>query len=126
MRYVFARDLQPGMILAQELLDPSGRVLAEVNSSLSEFAINRIIKDGYDGVYIQDDLSSDVHIESVIRAALWAKAMDCVRLRNISECREAVDEIIESLKGKRDVSLDLNDFRTNENYLFALVCNYFI
>jgi len=119
LRYIFARDLQPGMILAQELLDPSGRVLAEVNSSLSEFAINRIIKDGYDGVYIQDDLSSDVHIESVIRVALWAKAMDCVRLRNISECRETADEIIESLKGKRDVSLELNDFRTNENYIFA-------
>ncbi|MBR5126958.1 MAG: response regulator [Roseburia sp.] len=119
MRYLFVRDLQPGMILAQELLDPSGRVLLEENSSLSEFAISRLVRDGYDGVYIQDDLSADIRIESVIRAALWAKAMECVRLRNISECREVSDEIIEALKGKREISLDLNDFRTNENYIYA-------
>ena len=119
MRYVFVRDLQPGMVLAQELLDPSGRVLAEENSSLSEFAINRLIRDGYEGVYIQDELSSDIRIDSVISAALWAKAMDWVRLRNISECREVADEIVESLMGKRNVSLELNDFRTNENYIYA-------
>ena len=119
MRYVFAKDLQPGMILAHELLDPNGRVLAEENSSLSEFAINRIKKDGYDGVYIQDDLSSDIRIESVIRITLWAKAMECVRLRDISECKTVANEIVESLYGKKDISLDLNDFRTNENYIYA-------
>lgn len=119
MRYVFAKDLKPGMTLAQELLDPSGRVLAEENSSLSEFAINRIKRDGYDGVYIQDELSSDIRIESVIRATLWAKAMECVRVRNISECKVVADEIVESIRERRDVSLDLNDFRTNENYIYA-------
>ena len=101
MRYVFAKDLQPGMILAHELLDPNGRVLAEENSSLSEFAINRIKKDGYDGVYIQDDLASDIRIESVIRITLWAKAMECVRLRDISECKTVANEIVRVLIWKK-------------------------
>lgn len=119
LRYVFAKDLQPGMILAQELLDSKGRVMVEKESSLSEFMIKKINKDGYDGVYIQDELSSDICIESALGISLWIKAMECVRLRNISQCKDVANEIVESLYGRKDISLDLSDFRTNENYIFA-------
>ncbi len=120
LRYVFARDLQPGMVVAQELLDPSGRVLAEENSSLSEFAINRLIKDGYEGVYIQDGfIETNIYIESPISMALWARAMDCVRARDISACRDAADEIVESLTEKRDAASEVSDFRTDDNYIYV-------
>ena len=119
MRYVLVKDLKPGMILAQELTDPSGRVLAEENSKLSEFAIKKLIKDGYDGVYIQDDLSADIHIEGAIRSNLWTTAMDCVRRRDINACKKVSGEIVEVLWGKTEVPLDLSEFRTNDNYIYA-------
>lgn len=119
MRYVLAKDIKPGMVLAQELTDPNGRVLAEENSKLSEFAVNRLIRDGYDGIYIQDDLSADIRIEGPIRANLRIMAMACVQKRDIDACKKASDEIVENLWGKKEVSMDLSDFRTNEDYIYA-------
>lgn len=119
MRYVLVKDLKPGMILAQELTDPNGRVLAEENSKLSEFAIKKLLKDGYDGLYIQDELSADIRIESAIRSNLWTTAMDCVRRRDINGCKRAADAIVQALWGKKEVPLDLSEFRTNDNYIYA-------
>ena len=44
MRYVLLKDVKPGMVLAQEVLDPSGRTLAEENSKITQYAIEKLIK----------------------------------------------------------------------------------
>lgn len=119
MRYVSLKDVKSGMVLAQELLDPNGRILAEENSKITQYAIEKLIKTGYDGLYIQDDLSAGIQIEGPLRASLWTVAMDCVRRRDINGCKKTSDEIVESLWGKKEVSLDLTDFRTNDNYIYA-------
>jgi len=119
LRYVLLKDVKPGMVLAQELLDPSGRTLAEENSKISQYAIEKLKKEGYDGLYIQDDFSAGIQIEGALRGNLWVYAMDSVRRRDINACKKASDEIVEALWGKKEVSLDLSDFRTNENYIYA-------
>ena len=119
MRYVLLKDVKPGMVLAQELLDPSGRTLAEENSKITQYAIDKLQKEGYDGLYIQDDLSEGIKIEGTLRASLWTAAMDSVRRRDINGCKKVSNEIVEALWGKREVSLDMTDFRTNDNYIYA-------
>ena len=90
MRYVLAKDLKPGMTLAQKLVDPNGRVLAGENSKLSEYAIEKLVRDGYDGVYIVDALSADIVIEGPIRNDLRVAGMSCVQMQDVDACKGGV------------------------------------
>ncbi|MBQ8280290.1 MAG: response regulator [Roseburia sp.] len=119
MRYVLAKELKPGMTLAQKLVDPNGRVLAGENSKLSEYAIEKLIRDGYDGVYIVDALSADIVIEGPIRNDLRVAGMGCVQQQDVNACKKVADQIVESLWGKQQIALDLTDFRTTEDYIYA-------
>lgn len=119
MRYVLIGDVKPGMILAQRIEDENGRVLAGEKSKLSEYAIDKLRRDGYDGVYIQDELSADILIESAIRISLRVAGIECVRKRDVDACKKIADEIVEDLWGKSEIALDLNDFRSNEDYIYA-------
>lgn len=119
MRYVLLKDLKPGMVLAQELLDPSGRTLAEENSRITQYAIDKLHKIGYDGLYIRDELSEGIKIEGTLKASVWMAAMDSVRRRDINGCKKASNEIVETLWGKREISLDMTEFRTNDNFIYA-------
>ena len=119
MRYVLMKDVKPGMVLAHKLVDPSGRVLAGENSRITEYAIDKLKREGYDGIYIQDDLSSDIMIEGAISSMLRAAAMGCVQKRDLDSCLRRANDIATELRQKSRTTLDLSDFRTAEDYIYA-------
>lgn len=119
MRYVLIKDVQPGMILAQKLVEPSGRVLAGENSALTEYAIEKLRREGYDGVYIQDELSSDIVVEGAISATLRAASMGGIQKLDLDGCLRMADEIVMELRKKSNTALDFSDFRTTEDYIYA-------
>ena len=57
MRYIKIKDLQPGMILAQPLLNKRGDIFLARNDSVSRFMVQRIKEEKYRGVYVYDKLS---------------------------------------------------------------------
>lgn len=119
MRYVSIKNVNPGMVLAHQIADPNGRVLAGENSKLTEYAIERLKREGYDGVYIQDELSSDIVLEGPISSVLRKAGMGCVKKRDVDECGKIAEEIVEELSKKSYTALDFSDFRTNEDYIYA-------
>lgn len=119
MRYVLIKDVKPGMILAQRLVEASGRILATENSSLTEYAIEKLKREGYDGIYIEDDLSSDIFIEGAISSTLRAASMGCIKKQDLDGCMRMADEIVMHLHKKSKMNLDFSDFRTTEDYIFA-------
>ena len=119
MRYVLMKDVKPGMVLAQRLVEASGRILAGENSALTEYAVERIKREGYDGIYIQDELSSDIVIEGAISSTLRAASMGCIQKQDFDGCMRMADEIVSQLQRKSRTTLDFSDFRTTQDYIFA-------
>ncbi len=119
MRYVAMRDVKEGMVVAHRVLDPNGRVLAEENRKLTEYSIDKLRREGYDGIYIQDDLSSDIILTGPISGALRNAGMGCVRRRDIDGCEGVAERIVKEVSSKAHTALDLTDFRTNEDYIYA-------
>ena len=119
MRYVLMRDVKPGMVLAQRVVEASGRILAAENTALTEFSVEKLKKEGYDGIYIQDELSSDIVIEGAISSTLRSSTMGCIQKQDLDGCMRMAEEIVAHLQRKVKTSLDFSDFRTTQDYVFA-------
>ncbi len=119
MRYVALRDVKEGMILAHRITDPNGRILAEENRRLTAYSIEKLKMEGYDGIYIQDDLSADIIVVGPISNDLRNAGMGSVRKRDVYACEGVAERIVKEVSSKAHTALDLTDFRTNEDYIYA-------
>ena len=75
MRYIRMSDAKPGMCLAYNMYDADGHTLICSGSTLSKFYIKKLNEYGFDGVYINDDLSEDIEIEPVISPDLRTEGL---------------------------------------------------
>ena len=88
MRYVKLEEARPGMRLAYGLFDSLGRTLISEGTLLTSSYIQRLNEYGFDGVYITDELSRDIHIEPAITPSLRTEGLMCVRESNIEDSRQ--------------------------------------
>lgn len=119
MRYLPMEQVQPGMRLAQAIWDSSGRILVGQNHDLTAHYIEKLKLYGFDGLYIEDELSEGIQIEPVISPALRAEGLMHVRDRNVDGCKRVAKLIVEEILAKGEVSLDLTDLRTYDDYTYA-------
>ena len=59
MRYVSLKDAESGMNLAYDVYDSYGRTLVSNSAELTSAYISKLDQLGFDGVYIQDELSGN-------------------------------------------------------------------
>lgn len=119
MRYVSLKDARPGMVLAYDLYDSFGRTLVGGNCELTAYYIEKLNDFGFDGIYIDDELSKGIEIEPAISPKLRASGQACVREGNIDGCQEVARKIVEEILKKGVTSLDLADLRTYDDYTYA-------
>lgn len=119
MRYISLREAEPGMVLAMDLYDSFGRTLIGSGCELSENYIEKLYDYGFDGVYIEDALSEGINIESVISPQLRMEGQRCVREYDIDGCKEVAKLMVEEITSKSNLSLDLTDLRSYDDYTYA-------
>ncbi len=119
MRYVSLKQAAAGMVLANELYDSYGRTLIGANHPLTDSYIEKLQKYGFWGVYISDELSEGIEVESVISPQLKARGMESVRACNIDDCKKVAKQIVEEILDSGKVSLDLADLRSYDDYTYA-------
>ena len=119
MRYVKLVDCKEGMQLAYGLYDSNGRTLVSQNALLTQKYIDKLNEYGFDGVYITDELSKDIHIESTISPALRTEGLICVKESNIDKCQKIAGKIVEEILSKGKLTLDLTDLRSFDDYTYA-------
>lgn len=119
MRYIKIKDAQPGMRLAYNMYDADGHTLICSGSVLSEFYIKRLNEYGFDGVYVNDELSGDIIIEPVITPELRTEGLVNVRNCDVDGCKGIARRIVEQVLHKGVLSLDLTDLRSFDGYTYA-------
>ena len=119
MRYVNIDSAKVGMMLARDLLDSFGRVLIASHTKLSDTNLEKLKRLGVEGIYINDTLSEDIRIEEVISPILKSKGMAYVKALDVNGCKEVSSDIVKQVLTKRNLSLDLTDLRTYDDYTYS-------
>ncbi len=119
MRYIQTRDAKPGMVLGADIYDSYGRILLGRNATLSFEYIDRLNELGFDGIYIDDELSAGIDIEPLISPTLRSEGMSCIRRQDIDACISVGKQMVEQILEKGVISLDLNDLRASDDVTFS-------
>lgn len=119
MRYVSMKKAEPGMQLAYNLFDSFGRVLLSKNASLTESYIEKLIDMGFPGVYINDELSEGIELDTIITPELRSDGLACVRRCDVDGCKVIAKNVVEQIAEKGVLMLDLSDLRTFDDYTYA-------
>ena len=139
MRKVPVWALKPGMEVAQQVYDASGRLLLSTGVRLEIEYIQSLKKLNIPAVYVVNPLFPDIKVEDVILCDTRYKAIQLAQkiiTANLTvpqkprffvsrlfsfkkELNEVVDEIISQLLSCRELVINLCDIRTVDNYTFA-------
>lgn len=119
MRYLPITKVKEGMILGTDLLDGIGRLLISKNSELTSEFISRLTEMGILGVYIDDEYSKGIEVESIIPISLKSEGFEAVRQKNIDECKKIAKKIVDIIAGADKISLDMIDLKSFDNYTYA-------
>ena len=119
MRYINIEKVESGMVLAKEVFDDDGRVLLAANTILTKEYIIRLSIRGYQGVYIEDELSRGIQIDEVISIERRNEGAKAVKEGNIDSLKSIAKDIVSQLLEKdKSISLDIKDLRTYDNYTY--------
>lgn len=119
MRYLILDEVSPGMRLANDLFDASGRTLIGQGNKLTDRIIEKLLEYGFDGIYVEDSLSEDIKVEDVISPQLRAEGMDCIRNADIDRCMEIARMMVEEILQNGALTIDLVNLRSFDDYTYA-------
>lgn len=119
MRFVPAFSLVPGMVMARDILsNNSAASMLKKGVVLNDAAIEYIRSKGYMGAYISDAVSNDVELEEIVDQQLIKKGLEAVEGENVGSILNVATDIVAQITSKRDVSVDLFDLRSYDDYTF--------
>lgn len=135
MRFVPISGLMEGMTVGKSLYDINRNLLISKGSVLHESYKKRIEELGYQGIYIDDELSKDIEVKDVIRDELRMKAIQAVKdvfikddmtsvtgkqnfENKIDVTKKIVNDIVEDILENRDTMVNLIDLKFFDDYTF--------
>lgn len=136
MRLKSTRSLEQGAILAQPIYNDRGYILIQQDMHLTLTMIKRLVSQGITYVYIKDETSSSIEVDSVIPNQLRVKATDVIKetfdelkgnalteksyiLENKGDKLSAiVKDIVGEMKNREEAVSLLTDILISDDYTF--------
>ena len=131
MRYVPINCIRAGMVIARKLLGNNGQLFLNEGIAIQESYINGIRKLGYAGVYIDDELSSDIEIIEIINEDLRNKSVQTIKNTfvsiengnhsidtNINALSDIINSIVDSVLENKDTIVNMLDLKTFDDYTY--------
>lgn len=130
MRFVPTNCLAEGMLVAQTLYGKNSEKLLVSGTSLTKKYIQSLSRMRFAGIYIDDDLSSDIEIVNVISdeirvetmnglRKLFMKAEDGKPAANTQTIKQQVDSIVTELLENKNLMVNMIDLKCFDNYTYA-------
>lgn len=130
MRYIPTLCLHEGMVLAKSLYGKDGSLLLQAGQPLKYSYLSRIARNGFQGVYIYDQLSKEIEIKTVIDDELRNSAVKVVRDLYVqtmttgitqnatAQVKKVVGDIVEEIIENKDVMVNMIDLKSYDNYTY--------
>lgn len=118
MRYINIDQARSGMVVGKSIYNEAGQILVHYRVKLTDKLISRMKQKGLSGFYIEDHLSNDIEMESVISEGLQQRAAKVLHDMDIDAAMDIAGDITEELSLHGEISLNLVDLRTNSDYTY--------
>ncbi|MCR5797394.1 MAG: response regulator [Eubacterium sp.] len=118
MRFVVTKSLQPGMVVARDILGPTPAAVLKRGIRLTQSYIDFLDRKGYIGVYVSDSFSEDVDIQEVVDQQLVREGLEAVQKRNIGDILGVATNIVADIYKQDNISVDLFDLRSYDDYTY--------
>jgi HD-GYP domain-containing protein (c-di-GMP phosphodiesterase class II) len=129
MRFVPTFCLREGMILGKSLRSKDGSLLLQQGQYIKTAYITIIHQLGYQGVYIFDNLSEDIIIESIIDDELRLSAVKAIKDvyitsayekkgPNLDLTKEIAAELVDKIINNKDIIVNMVDLKVFDDYTY--------
>jgi HD-GYP domain-containing protein (c-di-GMP phosphodiesterase class II) len=129
VRRVSLDKIRAGAILAKTIITIDGKVLLASGMELTEEYIRKLQANGISEIYIEDEISKDIHVPEVVREEIVNEAKQMVKVMMTKpsiktsidgrQVIEIVDKIISSILANKDIIANLCDIRSVDDYTFS-------
>ncbi|MCT4543585.1 MAG: HD-GYP domain-containing protein [Vallitalea sp.] len=131
MRFVPVNILREGMCVGKSVYDRNNQLLLGKGSLIRESYINKLLEMGYQGIYIEDTISSDIEVKDIIHDELRRKTVNIIKdvfvetnhnnndfSNYLIETKLLMTQIVEELLENRDTIVNLIDLKIFDDYTF--------
>lgn len=133
MRFIPSNCLKPGQILGSDLIFDKHRVLLRQGVALTTPLINKIRLLGFQGIYVDDDLSRHLQIQTVVSDDLRYRAQSEVRSlfvtvetskpytvdSHIRAMNSMITNIVDEILANKNVMVNVIDIRAYDDYTYS-------
>lgn len=142
MRYITNTQLKEGMVLAEPLYGTKFEILHGKGMPLGAYHIQRICELGYQGVYIEDELSADIRVHDLIPPNLRIKTVKAAKkilqraesgatpqgvFKITRERQQKITQpVIDALQSNPHRMIDKIDLKPNSDYSYYHAANVMI
>lgn len=118
MRFIPVNAIQPGMILARDIICKKTDAMLRKGVVITESHIQYLTGHGYIGAYISDRVSEDIVIRDVISDALFQAGVEAVENENIGHIINVSTGIVNEILQQDTVTVDMMDLRSFDDYTY--------
>ena len=132
MRFVPVNGLMEGMYVGRSLFDKNNQLLLSKGSIIQQAYIDKIYSMGYQGLYVEDDISADIEVKDLISDELRRKTIKQVKevfieaqdpntkinSNNIDRTKLLVTNIVDQIIENKDTLVNLIDLKMFDDYTY--------
>jgi len=131
MRFVPLNCIREGMVSAKQLFGKNGELMLNAGSVIRESYIEKIKDLGYNGIYIDDELSKDIIAKDLISDNIKSEAIKLLKRtffqfenqKDISEeeicnIERLVNNILDEIISNNEIMVNIIDIKVFDDYTF--------
>lgn len=131
MRYVPINCLRDGMVVGKNLIGNNNQILLKTGTQVTDKYIAKLEELGFNGIYVIDNLSKDIYIQSIIDDNLRQKTTNDLKklfiIEDTKKNREfkfnqiqlQVENIVDEIINNKNLMINMIDLKTFDEYTFA-------
>lgn len=132
MRFIPTFCLREGMLLAKNLYGKNGDLMLKAGTFLDDRYVNGIKRLGYNGIYIEDDISKDIEVMNLINENLRRETIKGIKeifiyaenddtkkqICKMEQSGKFVENIVDEILENKNLMVNMIDLKVFDDYTF--------